>query len=331
MAKLSARDTTYSERSHYPEGSRTEPQGKAIVTSYDFVHPARVNKAQLGILEELHDNFARLLSGTLCSQLGMVVDVDTTFVDQTTYGEYIESLSFPCCSYQFKLRHFDGNAIGPTLGQAIIDVSLPVVMGYIDRRLGGTGSNEDAQVRQLSQIEMGEIAQLIKQVVEDLESTWRPITRLDVSDIELETHPKFIQVAPAGEIVLLFAFEINSTNMSGMMSICYPFLTIQSLLPLLEQEGYARLNDVSENELMLENRLRLGSASLTASAQMGTAELTVEEAGSLRVGDVIRSGTRTHDPVPVLIEGQPVFLGRPFAADDGTQMIKIAGEIPTGQ
>ena len=179
-------------------------------------------------------------------------------------------------------------------------------------------------MRQLSQIDMGEVAQLIKQVVEDLESTWGPIARLNVSDIELETHPKFIQILPEREIVLLLAFEVNSTNMSGRMSLCYPFLTIQSLLPMIEQKGYTRQTNLSEDELRTENRLRLGPAQLEASAQIGRVELTVEEAGNLRVGDVIRSATRTTDPVSVLIEGQPVFVGRPFAAADGTQMIKIA-------
>ena len=313
--KLSARDTA-------------EPEGKPIVTSYDFVHPARVNKQQLRTLEELHNNFARLLSRTLSAQLRMVVDVDTRFVDQTTYGEFIESLSFPCCSYQFQLGHPGGQR---KLGQAIIDVALPVVMGYIDRRLGGVGSNQGAEIRQLSQIEMGEIAQLIKQLAQDLESTWEPIQRVEISDIELETHPKFMQIVPEREIVLLLAFEINSAHMSGRISLCYPFLTIQSLLPLLETPGYLRPTDQSDEELKLENRLRLGPAPLTISARMGTAELTVEEACSLRVGDVIRSGTGTSDPVPVLIEGQPAFLGRPFAAEDGTQMIKIAGDIPAGQ
>ena len=126
----------------------------------------------------------------------MVVNADTDFVDQTTYGENIQSLSFPCCTYQFKLPSFDGHTHGPTLGQAMIDMSLPVVMGCRDRRFGDKGSNEGTQVSQRSQIEMGGVAQLIKQAVEELESTRRPITRLDISDIELETHPKFIQVVP---------------------------------------------------------------------------------------------------------------------------------------
>ena len=69
--------------------------GQRIATSYDFKHPARVNKDQLRTLENLHDNFARLLSSTFSAAMRAVVDVDTAFVDQTTYREYIASLSNP--------------------------------------------------------------------------------------------------------------------------------------------------------------------------------------------------------------------------------------------
>ena len=40
-------------------------QGQRIITPYDFKHPARVNRTQMRTLENLHDNFARLLSSTL--------------------------------------------------------------------------------------------------------------------------------------------------------------------------------------------------------------------------------------------------------------------------
>ena len=94
-------------------GPKSAPKSAPIVTSYDFKHPARVNKDQLRTLENLHDNFARLLSSTFSGAMRAVVDVDTAFVDQTTYAEFIMSLSNPSCSYQFTL--------GPTNGQAIID------------------------------------------------------------------------------------------------------------------------------------------------------------------------------------------------------------------
>ena len=122
----------------------THQATELIVSDYDFRHPARVNRDQLRILERLHDNFARLLSSTLSGAMRQVVDVDTAFVDQTTYGEYIKSLSNPSCSYQFAMR--------PTRGQAVIDIAMPVVFALVDRTHGGLGSSERMNLRQLTPI-----------------------------------------------------------------------------------------------------------------------------------------------------------------------------------
>ena len=71
-------------------------------------------------LENLHDNFARLLSSTFFGAMRQVVDVDTAFIDQTTYAEFIMSLSNPACSHQFTL--------GPMNGQVVLDVAMPIVL-----------------------------------------------------------------------------------------------------------------------------------------------------------------------------------------------------------
>ncbi|MBT4503458.1 MAG: hypothetical protein HOC74_37350, partial [Gemmatimonadetes bacterium] len=184
-----------------------EQAQQRIITSYDFKHPARVNKDQLRTLENLHDNFARLLSSTFSGAMKAVVDVDTAFVDQTTYAEFIMSLSNPNCAYQFTL--------GPTSGQAIIDIALPVVYSFVDRIFGGKGSSQGLEARQLTPIEIGEINTIVKKVIEDLEATWSPILPVNIHDIELETNPEFMQITAASEIVILLAFEVNSTNASG--------------------------------------------------------------------------------------------------------------------
>ena len=133
---------TQEEKDALVDGKKAKQKPSSpIITSYDFKHPARVNKDQLRTLENLHDNFARLLSSTFSGAMEAVVDVDTAFVDQTTYAEFIMSLSNPSCSYQFTL--------GPTNGQVVIDIAMPLVFSFVDRIFGGKGSSQGVDVRQL--------------------------------------------------------------------------------------------------------------------------------------------------------------------------------------
>ena len=201
------------------------------------------------VRENLHDNFARLLSSTFSGAMRSVVNVDTAFVDQTTYAEFIMSLSNPSCSYQFTL--------GPTNGQAILDFAMPVVFASVDRVFGGKGSSQGVDARQLSQIEMGLFARIVKRAIEDLEATWEPILQVEISDIELETNPEFMQITAASEIVILLAFELKSTNASGLISLCYPFFTLESILPRLGQQTYVRQGRPNREETIRSNSRRL--------------------------------------------------------------------------
>ncbi|MBT3342335.1 MAG: flagellar motor switch protein FliM [Gemmatimonadetes bacterium] len=284
-------------------GGMDDAASQRIITSYDFKHPARVNKDQLRTLENLHDNFARLLSSTFSGAMRAVVDVDTAFVDQTTYAEFIMSLSNPSCSYQFTL--------GPTNGQAIIDFAMPVVFAFVDRIFGGKGSSQGVDARQLSQIEMGVIAKIVKRVVEDLEATWEPILRVEISDIELETNPEFMQITAASEIVILLAFEVNSTNASGLVSLCYPFFTLESILPRLGQQTYVRQGRQNREETIRSNRQRIQKTYMPIRAELAAGQATFQQLEQMQVGDTIKLDTEIDEPTLIYIDDEPKFVGRP--------------------
>jgi flagellar motor switch protein FliM len=290
-----------------------------IVSSYDFKHPARVNKDQLRTLENLHDNFARLLSSTFSGALRQVVDVDTAFVDQTTYAEFIQSLSNPSCSYQFTL--------GPTNGQAILDFAMPVLFGTVDRVFGGTGSSQGVDARQMSQIEMGVFAKVVKRVIEDLEATWEPILRVEISNIELETNPEFMQITAASEIVILLAFEVNTANLSGLISLCYPFFTLESILPRLGRQVYIRQGRPNRDETIRANRQRLRKTHVPVRAELGRGRITVGEARRVQVGDVLALETHSDEPAVLCVDEEPKFVGLPFTGPHGNTTVKIADAI----
>ena len=287
-----------------PGGGLEDAAAQRIVTTYDFKHPARVNKDQLRTLENLHDNFARLLSSTFSGAMRAVVDVDTAFVDQTTYAEFIMSLSNPSCSYQFTL--------GPTNGQAIIDFAMPVVFAFVDRIFGGKGSSQGVEARILTPIEIGVINRIVKRVVEDLEATWEPILRVEIADIELETNPEFMQITAASEIVILLAFEVNSTNASGLVSLCYPFFTLESVLPRLGgQQSYQRTNRMNKEELNRMNVLRLNKTYVPLIAELAQGEASFKELEELQVGDVLKMNTEIGAPTVLYVNEEPKFLAQP--------------------
>ena len=282
-------------------GELDEKVTSEVVHNYDFKHPQRVNKDQLRTLENLHDNFARLLSSTFSGTMRAVVDVETAFVDQTTYAEFIMSLSNPSCSYQFGME--------PTNGSAIIDFAMPVAFAFVDRIFGGKGSSQGVEARQLTPIEIGVINKIVKRVIEDLEITWDPILRVEISDIELETNPEFIQITAASEIVILVAFEVNSTNASGLVSLCYPFFTLESILPRLGQQSYVR-QKLNIDELHTRNFQRLQKTFVPLRAELARGTATFKELQELQVGDLLHLDTPVRDKSVLYVADEPKFLAK---------------------
>jgi flagellar motor switch protein FliM len=88
--------------------SNMKAQATRPVVTYDFKHPARVSKDQQRTLENLHANLARLMASSFSTLQRSVVDCDIAFVDQTTYAEFIMSLSNPSCSYTFSIEPLGG-------------------------------------------------------------------------------------------------------------------------------------------------------------------------------------------------------------------------------
>lgn len=291
-------------------------QGQQIITPYDFKHPARVNRTQMHMLENLHDNFARLLSSTLSGAMRQVVDVDTAFVDQTTYAEFIMSLSNPACSYQFTL--------GPTNGQVVLDVAMPVVFAAVDRIFGGKGVSEGVQARQMTPIEMGVINRIAKRMIEDLEATWEPVLPVEISDVELETNPEFMQITAPSEIVILLALEMNTPNASGLISLCYPFFTLESILPRLGQKSYVQM-DVDREQVQRDNRQRLGGMALDVRGELGSTQISLGQARALNVADVVALDSGPDDLQTLRVGSDVKFLGKACASGRGRHAIKVAG------
>jgi flagellar motor switch protein FliM len=155
--------------------------------TYDFKHPSRVSREQTRTLENLHMNLARMMASAFSTFARQIVDVDIAFVDQTTYAEFIVSLSNPSVSYTFR--------IDPLGGHAVMDFSTPVAYAFIERQFGGTGGRRPGEQRPLTAIERTVMTSVVIRALSDLEATWEPLMKISVADAELETNPEFMQVA----------------------------------------------------------------------------------------------------------------------------------------
>jgi flagellar motor switch protein FliM len=289
----------------YGDGVEVEAESSKVerlINTYDFRHPARVSKDQLRTLQNLHDNFARLLSATFSTLQRSVIEINLVSVDQITYSEFIMSLSSPSCTYTFRME--------PLEGVAVIDFSQSVVLSFVDRLFGGRGTSIVTE-REITWIEKSVMNNIINRCLRDLERTWERIIPLECNVEMLETNPEFIQVVPASETVVLISFELKSENVNGLINLCYPYISIEPIaLRLGGQNLVSSAKEVPREEL-LKNRKRIELFDCDVKAQLGATKLEVRDLVNLKIGDVVPLNTRVNDDIEIFVKDEVKFYGKP--------------------
>ena len=281
-----------------------QPNGFAQTPmAYDFRHPQQVNKDQARIIDSIHEQFARLFSSSLASTLRMVINTELAFADQVSYGDFLQSLPVPSTAYSFK--------IDPPGSGAVLNIAPELVLSIIDRSLGGKGHSFASDPHTLTKIEMNIIKNLVDQVFTDLEAAWNNILAIQISDVGLETNPEFIQVATPSDQAFLLGFETNSTNVSGLIQLCYPLRTLDPLLAQIapHQKKTDQPSKRSPQDIPTPSP-GLNKMKVPVTIRIAHGELPLQEVANLQSGDIIKLDTVRGEPAVVFIGNQPKFLGR---------------------
>lgn len=281
-------------------GSHVSQRNAAV---YDFKHPNRISKDQVRTLENIHDNFAGHLGSALSSILRAVVDVDLVSVDQITYSEFFMSLASPSCTYTFSMK--------PLEGLCVADISPALAFGFVDRMFGGRGKSMDAD-RELTGIELSVVDKIVNRAWRELALAWNRVVEVEVSTAGFETTPQFIQIVPPGETVLVTTLQLNVLETSGILKLCYPYMTLEPIITKLLGQNWTdstRATASDTDRVAIHDNLL--EVETDAVAVLAEAEIRVRDFLNIRIGDVLVTDTRSVEPSRIWIAGVGKFLARP--------------------
>jgi flagellar motor switch protein FliM len=251
-----------------------------------------------------------------------VVDCNVAFIDQTTYAEFIMSLSNPSCSYTFR--------IDPLGGPAIIDFSVPITNAFIDRQFGGKINGAQRENNPLTAIERDVMSKVITRTLADLEGTWSPLLRIQTLEAELETNSEFMQVAAPSDTVILIAFEVNMAHASGLVQVCYPYFTLEPVMAYLNVQTWAsreRGKRDSEKKQRLETPERVTT---DVRAVLAQGRIKLQDLAAIKQGDVIALDSPANSPTAVFVGDRPKFLGKPVQSGQKLA-VQVTGDRQSGR
>ncbi len=293
------------------------------VKPYDFRRPSKFSKDQLRTLEMLHESFSRSLSLYLSSRLRTVVHCSIAGADQLPYGEYIQSVPIPSFIVVYTMESLNGTAL--------LEIGNNVIFSMVDRLLGGPGRGIKKN-RELTDIEMSIVEDIVDRILELLGDAWSSIISTSPVRSGIETNPQFIQqIVPLSSVVALISFSIQiGDGASGFMNLCIPSEMLEAILPKLNARQWFSRRGSRQEEIIQRLKSKLENIEVPIVVELGTAEITFEELLNLKVGDIIKLDKLVMDPLLVKVGDQPKYLGRPGRIGKNIG-VKILGNVVRGE
>ncbi len=271
------------------------------ITLYDFKRPNRISKEQLRAFRGIHDKMARTLASQISSIMRAIVEIQLHSVDQMTYGEFLMSLPSPTSFNVFSMKPLDGNGI--------LEINPSIAFPMVDRLLGGPGEPYEVS-REFTDIEINLMDTILRIMMSALKEAWAPVIDIYPNVESKESSPNVVQIVAQNEIVVMVVMEIVVGHSSGMMNICYPVITLESILNKLASRDFMLTETNAKKSRNQELKVLMGGAKIEVNAFLGDAELALRELLALKEGDIIRLDRAADDTAVLNADGKDRFVGK---------------------
>ncbi|MBN2803198.1 MAG: flagellar motor switch protein FliM [Deltaproteobacteria bacterium] len=270
---------------------------------YDFKRPDKFSKDQIRMLNNIHEGFARYANTYLTTLLRTMVNIDVVSIDEITYEEFIRTIANPTVIAVFEMGNLEGNAV--------IEINLSIVLTIIDRLFGGPGKALE-KIRPLTDIETTVIRRVLLRLLANFKEAWAQVVELNPKLEMIESNPQFAQIVPPNDMVLLVTFETKIAESEGIINICVPYLVLEPIVSKLQASfWYSKTKKETSEKTRQDITSKLVDADVEVKAELGHADITVNDILNLEVGDVLKLKEKLREPIKIKVQDRYKFLGRP--------------------
>ena len=282
--------------------------GEKQVKNYDFARPSKFSKEHLRTLEIIFEHYGRLLSTNLPVYLRKNIQVEVMNSEAVTYSEFSNALSNPVL---LGIVNF-----APLSGNIIIELASNLGYAMVDRMLGGNGSPLE-KPRDFTEIELLIIERIMTVCVNLLREPWENVADIHPRLERIETNSQFAQIISPSEMIAILTINMKIGDVEGMMNICLPYLTLESIMDKLNTKyWFSSMQEKDEKEYHEAIENLIARSQIPVKAVLGTSTISVNEFVNLQRGDIIRLDTKVDQELNVYVGNIRKFTALPGASGD---------------
>ena len=289
------------------------------IRPYNLATQERIVRGRMPTLEIINERFARLFRVALFNFMQRSAEVSVGPVRVVKYAEFVRNLVVPTNLNMVQIKPLRGTSL------FIFDPNL--VFLVVDNLFGGDGRfHARVEGREFTQTEQRIIQRLLEVVFEHLEKSWQAVYPVHFEYLRSEMNTTFAIIATPNEVVITTTFTIELGSASGEFHICMPYAMIEPIRDILSSAMQGDHIEADKRWIHLLSR-EVQAAEVELVANLGTAELTLNQILKIKAGDVV-----SLDAPPTVmaeVDGVPVMECR-YGISNGQYALKVQKMIHHG-
>lgn len=267
-----------------------------VVVVYDLTSQDRIIRGRLPQLDVIYEKFMRSFRVSLSSALRKIASLNHASTDFLKFGEFINTLPMPTCMSVLRF-----NALR---GSALLVIESKLAYALVDSFFGGADRPyTKIEGKDFTPIELSIVRKVVDLAIDDLESAWAAVEKIDASFVRTEINPQFVGIVPPTDIVIASTFDVELENANGTITLVIPYATIEPIKQKLSS-GFQVESDQTDKKMWTSIiRSQLLETSVDVQVNLGESEITVEELMGLKKGDIIPLDQDATGEFDVEIEG----------------------------
>jgi flagellar motor switch protein FliM len=276
----------------------TVPQ--RVVRSCDFRIAGQLSNDKARTLTTVHEAFAQHVTRSLGAYLRVPFQIALMSVEQLPFREFLERMPPLMYAMSFQMHPQQ------TFGALQIDQAL--VFSIVDVLLGGTGESV-AILREVTEIEEHIMEGVTTILSRELEAQWRPFgVRIQLD--QRQHSAQMQQFMNASEKALVLSFEVNISEVRGMLNLVFPSSVSKVMARELSKDFSTqrrRQNDSASQRI----REKLLDSNISVELGIPQIKARTREVLAIKVGDILRLHISVQAPAALMIAARPVFQASP--------------------
>ena len=278
---------------------------------YDFRRPMTLARDHGRRLEMAFERFARMWGTQLTSRLRALCSATCERVELMPYDEYVGTLpgrtAVMLCTVE------------QTRQTALLQTPVETVMVWVDYLFGGTGLGDDREGRELTDIELTVVRELLQPALDDLRYAFATVAPLSLSMRAVQYSPQFVQAVPASDAVLVARFALHTGARVDTATLMVPAENLLAAMRLAETDE-TRSDDDRRDAAHARAQLEVAVTAVPMDVVVRFAPVTVRppDVVGLAVGDVLPLQHPATRPLDVVVD--EVVLARAAVGSQGSRL-----------